>query len=171
VRLVVGVVALLLAFLGLLGLVNGILGLIGKIFPSSWGLSGLSLESILQWIFWPFAVLMGVPWTDAPDVARLLGERVILTEVVAYQHLAVAIKQNVIRDPRSLVIASYALCGFAHVASVAVFVGGISSLIPGRAREVASLGFRALLGAVLATLLTGCLAGMFYTGESILFGN
>jgi CNT family concentrative nucleoside transporter len=171
VRLVVGIVALLLAFLGLLALVNGILGLIGKIFPASWGLANLSLQSILQWIFWPFAVLMGVPLHDGPSVARLLGERVILTEVVAYQHLAVAVKQKVITDPRSLVIASYALCGFTHVASMAIFVGGISALIPDRAREVARLGFRALLGAILATLLTGCLAGMFYTGESILFGR
>ncbi len=171
VKLVVGIVALLLAFLGLLALVNGILALIGRIFPASWGLGGLSLQSILQWVFWPFAVLMGVPLHDGPGVARLLGERVILTEVVAYQHLAAAMKQGVIHDARSLVIASYALCGFTHVASMAIFVGGITALIPTRAREVARLGFRALLGAILATMLTGCLAGMFYTGQSILFGR
>ncbi len=171
VKLVVGIAALLLAFLGLLALVNGVLGLIGRIFPASWGLAGLSLESILQWVFWPFAVLMGVPLPDCPAVARLLGERVILTEVVAYKHLSLMLKESRLVDPRSLVVASYALCGFAHVASVAIFVGGVSALVPARTREVAALGMRALFGAVIATILTGCLAGIFYTGQSILFGR
>ena len=70
-------------------------------------------------------------------------------------------------DPRTVIILSYALCGFAHVASVAIFVGGMATLVPSRRDELASLGFRALIAATLATLMTGCVAGMFATGGGL----
>jgi CNT family concentrative nucleoside transporter len=111
---------------------------------------------------------LGIPLADVPTAARLLGERVILTEVVAYQDLARLAAEGNVVEPRTVVILSYALCGFAHVASVAIFVGGTAALIPSRRDEVAGLGLRALLAATLATLMTGCVAGMFTTGEGVL---
>jgi CNT family concentrative nucleoside transporter len=104
---------------------------------------------------------MGVPLSEVLDVGRLLADRLILTEVPAYFSLAAMLGDGAL-SARSAVIASYALCGFAHVASVAIFVGGVSALVPERAGELSRLGFRALLAATLACLMTGAMAGLFY---------
>jgi CNT family concentrative nucleoside transporter len=101
----------------------------------------------------------------------LLGERVILTEVVSYQDMARIASAGGFAEPRTVVILSYALCGFAHVASVAIFVGGMAALTPSRRDELASLGVRALVAATLATLMTGCVAGIFTTGQGVLLGG
>lgn len=167
-KLAAGISALLIAILGLVALGDKALGLI-----SSWmGMAEpLSLVRILGWIFYPFAFLLGVQPSDVPQAAHLLGERVILTEVVSYQDLAQMISSGAVTDSRTVVIMSYALCGFAHVASVAIFVGGTAALAPKRRDDLASLGWRALLAATLATLMTGCVAGIFSTGEGVLLGK
>jgi CNT family concentrative nucleoside transporter len=167
-RLAAGITALLIAVLGLVALGDKMLGL-----GSSWiGLAEpLSMVRILSWIFYPFAYLLGVQAGDVPQAARLLGERVILTEVVSYQDLAQLVSSGGLADPRSVVILSYALCGFAHVASVAIFVGGTAALAPSRRDDLAALGWRALLAATLATLMTGCVAGIFSTGEGVLLSR
>ena len=136
---------------------------------SSWlGMSEpLSFVRILSWVFYPFAFLLGVQASDVPIAARLLGERVILTEVFSYNHLAQLISSGQISDSRTVVILSYALCGFAHVAAMAIFVGGTAALAPSRRDDLASLGLRALLAATLATLMTGCVAGIFSGGEGV----
>ena len=164
-KLAAGISALIIAVLGIVALADKILGV-----ASSWfGMSEpLSIVRILGWIFYPFAFLLGVQTADVPIAARLLGERVILTEVFSYNHLAQAISSGQIMDPRTVVIVSYALCGFAHVAAMAIFVGGTASLAPTRRDDLASLGLRALLAATLATLMTGCVAGMFSSGEGVL---
>jgi concentrative nucleoside transporter, CNT family len=97
----------------------------------------------------------------------LLGERVILTEVFSYNHLAQLISSGQLTDPRSILILSYALCGFTHIAAMAIFIGGTAALAPSRRDELASLGFRALLAATLATLMTGCVAGIFSSGAVV----
>jgi CNT family concentrative nucleoside transporter len=94
----------------------------------------------------------------------------VVTEVVSYQDLARVMKDGMISDPRSPVLAAYALCGFAHVASMAIFVGGTAALVPERKKDIASVGFRALIAATLACLMTACIAGIFYTGSSALLG-
>jgi concentrative nucleoside transporter, CNT family len=164
-RLAAGISALLIAVLGLVALVDKILGV-----GSSWlGMSEpLSLVRILGWLFYPFAFLLGVQTGDVPIVARLLGERVILTEVFSYNHLAQLISSGQLTDPRTVVILSYALCGFAHVAAMAIFVGGTAALAPSRRDDLASLGLRTLLAATLATLMTGCVAGIFSGGAGSL---
>ena len=164
-KLAAGITALLIAILGIVALLDKILGV-----ASSWvGMSEpLSIVRILGWIFYPFAFLLGVATSDVPIAARLLGERVILTEVFSYNHLAQAISSGQISDPRTVVILSYALCGFAHVAAMAIFVGGTAALAPSRRDDLASLGLRALLAATLATLMTGCIAGMFSSGQGVL---
>jgi CNT family concentrative nucleoside transporter len=164
-KLAAGISALLIAVLGLVALFDKVLGSL-----SSWlGMAEpLSLIRMLSWLFYPFAFLLGVQRSDVPIAARLLGERVILTEVVSYNHLAQSISSGQITDPRTVVILSYALCGFAHVAAVAIFVGGTAILAPSRRDDLASLGLRALLAATLATLMTGCVAGIFSSGEGVM---
>lgn len=163
-KLIFGIVALLIAFLGILALLDSGLG---------WGtgLIGmrLSFADILGYIFYPLTVAIGVPGEDAMAIARLIGERTVATEVKAYQDLAVLMQNHALVSPRSVIIAAYALCGFAHVASLAIFVGGTAALCPERTRDISSVGPRALLAATLACLMTGAVAGTFFTEGSILF--
>jgi concentrative nucleoside transporter, CNT family len=167
-KLAAGIATLLIAMLGLVALIDAVLRL-----PSAWlGLrQPLTLVTLLSWAFYPLVVLLGIPFADVPKAAWLLGERVILTEVVSYQDMAQIAAAGGFVDPRTVVILSYALCGFAHIASVAIFVGGTAALAPSRRDELASFGLRALLAATLATLMTACVAGMFSTGEGVLFAN
>jgi CNT family concentrative nucleoside transporter len=164
-RLAAGIAALLIAMLGIVALIDKFLGVVSLWFGMG---EPLSIVRILSWCFYPFAFLLGVQTSDLPIVARLLGERVILTEVFSYNHLAQTISSGEITDPRTVVILSYALCGFAHVAAMAIFVGGTAALAPSRRDDLASLGLRALLAATLATLMTGCVAGIFSGGEGVL---
>ncbi len=97
----------------------------------------------------------------------MLGKRLILTEIPAYRELGMLAQQGAV-SARSFVVLSYALCGFTHVASMGIFVGGFAALAPGRRDDLASLGPRALLGAVLATLMTGALAGILFHGQASL---
>jgi CNT family concentrative nucleoside transporter len=164
-KLAAGISALLIAMLGLASLVDKILGGV-----SGWlGMSEpLSLVRILSWVFYPVALLLGLPPSDIQPAAALLGERAILTEVVSYQHLAGLISEGRLTGGRSVVILSYALCGFAHIASMAIFVGGTAALAPSRREDLAGLAWRAFLAATLATLMTGAVAGIFSTGEGVL---
>ena len=129
-----------------------------------------SLTNLLGYIFYPFTLLLGIPPTDAGLISKIIGERMVVTELISYQNLAHLIGKNLLQHPRSAVIATYALCGFGHIASMAIFIGGISALAPEKTNDLASVGFRALLGATLACLLTGCIAGIFFTRGSILLG-
>jgi CNT family concentrative nucleoside transporter len=136
------------------------------------GLEGeWSLKAISGYIFYPLTLVLGVPPSDAGVVSRIIGERLIVTEVVAYKDLATALEQNLLQHPRSAVIATYSLCGFAHLASMAIFVGGVCGLAPEKARNMGGVAFRALLAATLACLLTACVAGTFFTEGSILLGG
>lgn len=162
VKLCVGIVALLLAFLGLLSMLNWFIQVVGNWIGSLVGRPiELSLQVILSYLYYPLTFLMGVPIQDVAAVSTLLGERTIVTELVSYQHVSQYISSGVLTNPRSIVITTYALCGFAHIASLAIFVGGISSLAPKRAKDLAKLGFRALFAATLACLMTGAVAGVF----------
>ncbi len=156
-RMVMGIVVMLIAFLGLIALLNMALHPLG-----------IKLEQILAYPFYPFALAIGIPPIDAFEAARLLGERSILNEVIAYGHLNDLLAGHLLHHPRSAVVLSYALCGFAHLASVAIFVGGTAALVPERTRDLGRLAFRALLAATLACLMTAAVAGTFYTGNSIL---
>ena len=172
VRLVVGVAALLLALLGITALVDLLVGYAGG---GVNGLTGLhldwSLKGLMGYALYPFTLIIGVPLSDAWPVAQLIGERVIVTEVKSYQDLAGLLASQGLRDPRSAVIATYALCGFAHIPSLAIFVGGVAALAPSRTTELSRLGFRALLAATLACLMTAAVAGTFSSGGSMLLGN
>ena len=171
-RLVVGIATLLLAFLGIVALIDLILGAFGGQLNSLFGLNiDWSLKGLLGYIFYPFTLIIGVPPSDAVQIAQVIGERTVATEVQSYQHLAQLLAQGAIYNPRSIVITTYALCGFAHIASLAIFVGGISALAPKRTRDLSRLSFRALLAATLACLMTAAIAGTFFSHSSILFGK
>jgi len=159
VKLVVGIVALLIAFLGLLAIADLVIGGIGHLFGPDvhWSLSGL-----LGIVMRPLAYVIGVPHEDAALAGRLLGLRLVATEVPAYQQLADLLREGAFAHERSPVVIAYALCGFAHVASLAIFVGGVAALVPERRKDLAAVGPRALLAATLACLMTGAVAGTFY---------
>jgi CNT family concentrative nucleoside transporter len=167
-RMAGGIATMLIAILGVVALID--LCLISVSAPIAEALRGpLTLDRILGWLFTPFAWLLGIEGKDITAAARILGARTILTEVVAYQQLGqLAVSETV--SPRTLLVLSYALCGFSHVASVGIFVGGISALAPSRRGELAALGVPALVGATLATLMTGAVAGIYYYGQEGLLG-
>lgn len=171
-KMLAGIVALLLAFLGLVALADSMLAALGGGLNNLAGLNiDWSLKGLLGYVFYPFALLIGVPYADAYEVAKLIGGRAVLTEVKSYQDLAVLLDAGALKHPRSAVIAAYALNGFAHFASLAIFVGGTAALVPKRTADVSAVGFRALLAATLACLMTASVAGAFFSDGSILLGR
>ena len=171
-KVVAGIVALLLAVLGLVALVDLGTTLVGGYVNAAAGWSvDWSLKALMGYLFYPFILLIGVPPADAWQVAGIVGERLIVTEVTSYQDLAAAMAAGSLSNPRSAVIAAYALCGFAHLASMAIFVGGVAALAPEKTRVLTEVAPRALLAATMAGLLTGAIAGVFFTGNSVLLGG
>ena len=156
--LALNVAAMLLAFIALIAMVNGLFGWVGNLF----GFQGLTLELILGYIFAPVAWLLGVPWNweECLKVGTLLGQKLVLNEFVAYTGLQKLINTPNGLSERSVNISVYALCGFANFSSIAIQVGGIGSLVPGRRKEFAQLGMKCLLGGTLACLMTACIAGI-----------
>jgi CNT family concentrative nucleoside transporter len=155
-RIAAYVGALLVAFVALVALLNAGLGALGRAF----GAEGVSFEGLLGWLFAPLAWLMGIPWSEAPGVGELLGLKTVLNEFIAYGELGERIRAGAI-SPRSAVIASYALCGFANFGSLAILVGAIGGMAPSRRPDVARLGLRSIWGGTLASLMTGCVAAIF----------
>ena len=126
----------------------------------SWvGIEGLTLQRVLGAGLAPVAWLMGIPWEDAPKIGALLGVKTVLNEFLAYQGLGELVRAGEI-GPRSAVIASYALCGFANFGSLAILLGGIGGMAPERRADVARLGLRSILAGSLATWTVACLAGV-----------
>jgi CNT family concentrative nucleoside transporter len=172
VRMIVGIAALLIAVIGLVALADLVLGAVGQPINKLFHLEGTwSLQGICTYLFYPLVLLLGIPSADLLAAARIIGERLVLTEVVAYQDLAGMLAEGSLKNPRSAVIITYALCGFAHLASMAIFVGGACALAPTRQRDLAAVAWRALLAATLACLSTACIAGLFYSDTSILLGD
>ena len=154
-QLALNVGAMLIAFVALVYLLDGLLLWVGELV----GLQGLSFERLLGIALAPVAFLLGVPWTDAPAVGSLLGIKTVLNEFLAYQQLSALVAQGQI-GPRSAVIASYALCGFANFGSLAILIGALGGIAPSRRHDVARDGLRAILAGSLATFATGAIAGL-----------
>jgi CNT family concentrative nucleoside transporter len=167
--LAVNVGAMLLVFVALIGMLNSLLGdvlgewlgLNERIAVLSGGrYASLSFEALLGGLLAPLAWLLGVDWVDAAYVGQLLGEKTVLNEFVAYVSLAELKEQGAFSSLRSVLIATYALCGFANFASIGIQIGGIGVLAPSRRSELASLGFRALIAGTFASLFTAVVVGM-----------
>jgi CNT family concentrative nucleoside transporter len=154
-RLAAYVAALLIAFYALIEMGNDILGLAGGLF----GAPELSFQGALGFVMTPFAILMGIPAQDVSQVGSLLGLKTIINEFVAYHALGEMVEAGSLQ-PRSVVIASYALCGFANFGSLAIMLGGIEGIAPQRRHEVARLGLRSIVSGSLATFMTACIVGM-----------
>ena len=169
VKLIIGIVALLIAILGLVALLDLIIGGVGIHINSFIGINiDWSLKGLMGYLFYPLTLIIGIPVSDAFTISKIIGERTIVTEVVSYNNLAYAIENGLLQHPRSSIITAYALCGFTHLASMAIFVGGVAALAPSRKKDIAQMGFRALVAATLACLMTACIAGVFFSESSIL---
>jgi CNT family concentrative nucleoside transporter len=152
-HLALNIGGMLIAFLALIALVNGIMGWVhGQLgwFPDS-------MQTLLGRVFAPIAWLMGVAWKDAQTIGNLLGTRLVLNEFVAFLQLG-PLKEQL--DPKSFTIATYALCGFANLSSIAIQIGGIGALAPSRKSDLARLGLRAVIAGTLANFMSACIAGM-----------
>ncbi|WP_257285023.1 NupC/NupG family nucleoside CNT transporter [Endozoicomonas sp. SESOKO1] len=147
------VTALLISFVAMIALVNGIVGGVGGLF----GFEALTVQSILGYLLAPLAFVMGVPWNEATQAASFIGQKIVINEFVAYiDYVKVASELS----PKTQAIVTFALCGFANIGSVAMVVGGLGSLVPGRRREMNTLAMKTLLASVLANLMSGTIAGL-----------
>ena len=149
---------MLLAFVALIALLNYILAAIGGLF----GFPTLSFQWILGKIFSPLTFAMGIPTSDISTAGSLLGQKIMINEFVAYSELSKFIAAGTLQ-PKTILILTYALCGFANISSVAIQIGGIGALAPDKKGVIAKLGFKALLGGALATCLTGTIAGVLFS--------
>jgi CNT family concentrative nucleoside transporter len=157
-HLALNVGAMLITFLALLALANALLGGLHNFlahhrvawFPSSF-------QQVFGWVFAPVAWLIGIPWKDAAQVGNLLGTRMVVNELVAFQQLS-TIKSSI--DPRSFLIATFALCGFANFSSIGIQIGGIGALAPDQRRQLAKFGIRAMLAGTMANLMSAAIVGI-----------
>ncbi len=156
-KLALNVGAMLIAFLGLVAVLNAALDWGGAIAGFEQG--ALSVQSILGAVFYPVAAVMGVPAAEIGTLSQLLGTKIVLTELVAYSELSGMIKAGTV-SPRTQLIASFALCGFANLGSVAIQIGGLGAMAPERRSDLARIGLRAMFTGALATCMTACVAGV-----------
>lgn len=156
-HLALNVGTMLVAFMALMAMANWMV----SASAGALGFPGLTLETILGWAFAPLAWAMGVPWADCKTIGFLMGEKTVLNEFVAYTHMAEFIKNNPgVLHERSVIIATYALCGFSNFLSIGIQIGGIGVIAPSRRQDLARLGIKALIGGTLACFMTATLAGI-----------
>jgi CNT family concentrative nucleoside transporter len=153
VGLLINIVGMLVVLVALVHLVNLVLGLLPAV-----GGGDLSLQRILGWIMAPLVWLMGVPWAEAPSAGVLMGTKTILNEFIAYLDLSRLAPGTL--SPRSMLIMTYALCGFANPGSLGIMIGGLGTMAPERREEIVALGLRSIVAGTLATAMTGCVVGI-----------
>lgn len=166
-RLAVNVGAMLIAFIALIAVVNGILGYLGSVTSLNESIAAgtggrfteLSLQFVLGYVFSPVAWIMGVHTSDITLFGQLLGEKTIINEFIAYESLARMKDAALITDSKTLVMASFALCGFANFSSIGIQIGGIGALAPSQRKSLTELGIKALIGGTIACLMTASIAG------------
>ena len=154
-KLTLNVLAMLIGFTAAIALLNYLI-----VLPQNWidVNAPITFDQILGWLNAPFAWLMGVPWADCDAIGQALGKRIVFTEFIGYMEIT-SLKETL--DPRSFTLATFAICGFANFASIAIQIGGIGSLAPQRRADLASLGLRAMAGGILVGYTNACIAGLF----------
>lgn len=168
-KLALNIGGMLLAFIALIALLNGILGWVGDIAglneviaaATGGNFDSLSIQYLLGQAFRIFAFFMGVEWSESSLVGSLLGQKLAANEFIAYQGLQNFMGDNLL-SKKSIVISTYALCGFANFSSIAIQIGGIGGMAPSQQGNISKLGFKALFAATIATMLTGTIAGAFF---------
>ena len=163
-RLAINVAAMLIAFIALIALVNALLGYVGDATGLNATLMAhyqkpLSLELLFGFVFQFIAFAIGVPWKDAMNVGSLMGIKLVVNEFVGYLKMSEVVAAGGL-SPKSIVIATYALCGFANFSSIAIQIGGLSPLAENRRADIARLGLKAVLGGTIATWMTASIAGI-----------
>lgn len=153
VALLINIVAMLLVFVALVSLSNLLLGLL----PDALG-QPLTLQRMLGWVMAPVVWLMGIPWAEATTAGALMGTKTVLNELIAYLDMARLPAEAL--SPRSDLIMTYALCGFANLGSLGILIGGLATMVPERRADIVALGPRAIFSGTLATLLTGAVVGL-----------
>jgi CNT family concentrative nucleoside transporter len=151
-KMAISIAAVIICFIGFVYLINWLLHFLPNL-----NAEPITMQRILGWIFSPLAWIMGIDWKDAPLVGSLLGERTVLNEFIAYIDLG---KAKELISPRSFTITTYALCGFANFGSVAILIGGMSTIVPERKKDFAQLGFKSMIAGMLACFMTACVAGV-----------
>ncbi|MCH8566963.1 MAG: NupC/NupG family nucleoside CNT transporter [Balneolales bacterium] len=167
-KLSLNVGAMLLAFIALLALINSFLGFAGTL-PNSIGefvgldipIFEVTIQGILGYIFAPLAFLIGVPWHDSVAVGSMIGTKIVLTEFIAFLDLSQFVLEGTL-DERTVFMATFALCGFANFSSIAIQIGGIGGLAPGRKSDLARFGLLAVMAGTLANMMTATLAGVLF---------
>jgi concentrative nucleoside transporter, CNT family len=161
-KLALNIAAMLIAFLALIAIADYLIGQAGCWvgFRNAEGGATLSLAVILGNLFAPFAWLLGVPWSETLDAGHLLGIKMVANEFVAYEQLGEMLHREKPISDRTRLLMTYALCGFSNFSSIGIQVGGIGALAPSRRKELAQIGFRAMIGGTLACLMTACIAGI-----------
>lgn len=162
-KLAANVGAMLLAFIALLAMGNYFLEGFGEITRINTLIpeDSLRIETLLGWILAPVAFIVGVPWADAVNMGSLLGTKIVLNEFVAYLQLSDMVGDGTL-TPKTITMATFALCGFANFSSIAIQIGGIGGLAPSRKSELAQFGLKAVLAGTLANLMTATIAGMLF---------
>jgi len=153
VELVINIVAMLVVLVALVHLANLLMGLLPDI-----GNEPVTLQRIMGLLMSPVVWLMGIPWKEAHTAGILMGTKTILNELIAYIDMSKLPEGSL--SPRSLMIMTYAMCGFANLGSLGIMIGGIGTMVPERREEVVSLGFRTIISGTLATCMTGTVAGL-----------
>jgi concentrative nucleoside transporter, CNT family len=153
VALLINIVAMLLVFVALVSLTNLMLGLLPEVYGQPF-----TLQRGLGWMMAPVVWLMGIPWSEASTAGALMGTKTVLNELIAYLDLARLPAGTL--SPRSALIMTYALCGFANLGSLGILIGGLATMVPERRSDIVSLGPKAILSGTLATLLTGAVVGV-----------
>src|SRR6478672_3392666 len=171
VKMAVAIAAVLILILGLVSLINQFFGWLA-ILPGPIGgfFKVVTLANIMGFLFYPLTLLTGVSIDDSWQASVIIGRRLLETAIPPYQSLAEAAAKGLVSD-RTVLIVSYALSGFAHLASVGIFVGGTIALIPSRRKDISELGWKALFAGTLATMMIACLAGIFDTGDPSILGD
>jgi len=154
-QLLINIVAMLIVLVALVSLVNQALGLLPE-----WGGAKVTLERIFGLALAPLALAVGVPWEEALAAGRLFGIKTVLNELLAYLELAKYTDADL--GPRSRLIMTYALCGFANFGSLGIMIGGLATIAPGRRAEIVALGPKTIVSGTLATCLAGAMAGLLW---------
>lgn len=162
-KLAANVGAMLLAFIALLAMGNYFLEQVGNLTGINAMLPGgpLRIETILGWILSPVAFIIGIPWADAVQMGSLVGTKIVLNEFVAYLQMSELVGSGAL-SPKTITMATFALCGFANFSSIAIQIGGIGGLAPERKSDLARFGIKAVFAGTLANLMTATIAGMLY---------
>ncbi len=153
VQLLMNIVAMLVVFVALVHLANQLISLLPNV-----GAEPLSLQRLLGWVMAPLVWLIGIPWSEAVTAGSLMGIKTVLNELLAYIQLSQTPVDSL--SPRSQLIMTYALCGFANFGSLGIMIGGLGVMVPERRNEVVALGLKSLVAGTLATLMTGAVVGM-----------